>query len=84
MCYHSFPITFIENEIFRRVNPDKLTMGEYWKKCVQPIHDINWHIALSKETFDSKYKPFSMVGGMKTFRLLQMGPEKAPIFGNFS
>lgn len=31
-CYHSFTHSLILNEIFRRIQPDGNTLGQFWKK----------------------------------------------------
>jgi len=39
--YHALNIDWITNEIFRRVEPEGRTMGEYWREEVQSQLDLD-------------------------------------------
>ena len=36
--YHDITRDLVSNEIFRRVNPDGLTMGEFLRDVIRPEH----------------------------------------------
>lgn len=44
--YHAISRDWITNEIFRRVEADGRTMGEYWREEIQEQHDLDVHINL--------------------------------------
>ena len=80
--YHALTRGWIENEIFRRVFPGGLTMGEFLRQEVNPDHGINIVCGAKEEEFE-KLVYFEALGGYQTFKNLWKGPEKAPVGATF-
>lgn len=47
--YHSITKDWITNEIFRRVEPDGRTMGEYWREEIETKLDLDVMIGFDEE-----------------------------------
>jgi len=90
--YHAVTRGWIANEIFRRVNPDNLTLGEYLDKEIASKLKADLYIGCSKENFyDCKHAPagytikeslkksFGMKSGVESpfYHLLKLGVASA-------
>lgn len=51
-CYHAVSKDWITNEIFRRIEPEGRTMGEYFQSIIQPKLDVGVYLKMGPETFD--------------------------------
>lgn len=49
--YHAISRDCITNEIFRRVEPEGRTMGEYFQQVILPEYGIDTHLRMDPETF---------------------------------
>ena len=47
--YHDITRDLVSNEIFRRVNPDELTMGEFLRDVIRPEHQFDIIIGMNKD-----------------------------------
>jgi hypothetical protein len=49
--YHGVTKDFIVNEIFRRVDPKKRTLGEFLKEEIHERHELDIHCGYQGKTF---------------------------------
>ena len=86
--YHMFSRDMITNEIFRRVEPSKRTMGEYLRQEILPNFDIEVFSGMTDPDY-KKHIHHDWVGHWKNFKeiisganfekLWHQGPGKVPI-----
>jgi len=82
--YHTLTRGWIENEIFRRVFPGGLTMGEFLKQELNPFANTNIVCGAKEEDFE-KLVYFEALGTVKGLtNMLYHGPERAPVIGTLS
>ena len=72
--YHSMTKDLLTNELFRRVEPEGRTMGQYMREVINPEFDFDIHLGMEKETIPRCYH-FGEVGGWRVFKDLWRGPE---------
>lgn len=73
-CYHSITKDLITNEIFRRVEPQGRTMGEYMQQVLIPEHGFDIHIRMDKETLNQVYD-FKKITGWPVFKNMMKSGE---------
>ena len=65
--YHGFTRDCITNEVFRRVEPEGQTMGEYFQKVIMPEYGIDVHLRMDPETIP-KTLDFQDIGFMASMK----------------
>ena len=65
--YHSISRDCITNEIFRRVEPEGRTMGEYFQQVILPEFGIDIHLRMDPETFPkiAKFRDIGFFGSIR-------------------
>ena len=53
--YHTFTKDMIANEVFRRVEPNKRTMGQYFKEEIEKQHGLDVYITMNPEDYPKHY-----------------------------
>ena len=81
--YHMFSRDMITNEIFRRVEPNKRTMGEYLRQEILPNFGIEVCAGMTEKDYE-KHIHHDWVGHWKNFKEIISGPEKVPIDDSMS
>lgn len=81
--YHALQRDTILNEVFRRVEPNGKTMGEYLRETVNPNFGVNIFTGLTDEELKKRI-PFKVMGGWKQFKMMMDGKKNAPIRSSFS
>lgn len=74
----------IANEIFRRVNPDGKTMGEYLREEFAPAHGLDGLIIGMKKEEIPRKVPFEIIGGLTVMKEIIQGPNKKPTMLSYS
>lgn len=65
--YHSITKDCILNEVFRRVEPEGRTMGEYMQHVILPEFGCDIYLRMDPETFPriAKYKDVGIMGSIR-------------------
>ena len=82
-AYHSTTRDMCTNEIFRRVEPEGRTYGEYLRSVISPEHGIDIVLGANEEEL-KRIINWEMKGTWETLKLMWNGPEKNPVAGNFT
>lgn len=72
--YHAATKDLLTNELFRRVEPEGRTMGQYMREVIIPEFDFDIHLGMTEETIPRTYD-FGEVGGWRIFKDLWRGDE---------
>ena len=66
--YHSVTRDLLTNEIFRRVEPQGRTMGEYLNQVLIPEHGFGFRIGMDDETIATKAYDYKKISGWPVFK----------------
>ena len=76
--YHPITRDWISNEIFRRVEPKKRTMGQYLREEFCPEYGVDVVCGANEEEL-TKIRDIRPMGKMESLRLLWKGPKNGPV-----
>ena len=76
--YHPITRDWISNEIFRRVDPKKRTMGQYLREEFCPEYGLDIVCGANEEELN-KIRDIRPMGNMENLKLLWKGPKNAPV-----
>ena len=76
--YHPITRDWITNEIFRRVDPKKRTMGQYLREEFCPEYDLDIVCGANDEEL-AKIRDIRPMGYLENIKLLWKGPRNAPV-----
>ena len=79
--YHSTTRDILTNEIFRRVESEGRTYGEFLRDVINPEHGLDIVLGANDEEL-KRIINWEMKTDWETFKLLWNGPEKVPIVGS--
>jgi hypothetical protein len=80
--YHGVSRDWISNEIFRRLEPNNRTMGEYLRDELSSKHKIDIICGCKPEELSS-IVPFQLISPLTTMKGMWKGPSKAPVLCSF-
>ena len=70
------------NEIFRRVEPNKRTMGEYLREEILPNFGMEIFSGFKEQDLEKRI-PYEPMGAWKMFKMMMDGPGNCPIGSSF-
>ena len=76
--YAAFNRDDILNEVFRRVEPQKRTMGEYLREEILPNFGIEIFSGMKESELEKRF-PFDLMGTWKMIKMMLDGPGNCPI-----
>ena len=76
--YHAITRDWITNEIFRRVEPQGRTMGQYIRDEICPEIDVQVVCGANEQEI-ANIRNFRTLGKMECMKLLWKGPKNAPV-----